>query len=204
MKIIVGLGNPGAEYEKTRHNLGYMAIDKLASELGVNIDKKRLLGLTATCKIGREKAILVKPLTYMNLSGDCVAKIMNYYKETPENVIVIYDDIDIDVGKIRVKPSGSPGTHNGMKDITAKIGSQTFPRVRIGSGKPIKGQDLADFVLSKVKKEEKELIDKATDMAKDAVLDIVQEGISTAMNKYNYVAAATGRQIVTASIGRHI
>jgi PTH1 family peptidyl-tRNA hydrolase len=185
MKIIVGLGNPGAEYEKTRHNLGYMAIDKLASELGVNIDKKRLLGLTATCKIGREKAILVKPLTYMNLSGDCVAKIMNYYKETPENVIVIYDDIDIDVGKIRVKPSGSPGTHNGMKDITAKIGSQTFPRVRIGSGKPIKGQDLADFVLSKVKKEEKELIDKATDMAKDAVLDIVQEGISTAMNKYN-------------------
>ena len=121
----------------------------------------------------------------MNLSGICVSKVLNYYKLTAEDLIVIFDDIDIEVGKIRVKPNGSPGTHNGMKDIVAKIATQNFARVRIGSGKPAKGQDLADFVLSSFRKDEQDSISKATTDGAEAVIEILENGIQSAMNKYN-------------------
>ena len=136
-------------------------------------------------KFGREKIFLVKPLTYMNLSGNCVGRMMHFYKIKPEDLIVLYDDIDIKVGKVRVKPSGKPGTHNGMKDITNKIGTQEFNRVRIGSGTPEFEQDLAEYVLSNFKKEELEDIDKETTLAAEATIEILKNGVQSAMNKYN-------------------
>ena len=185
MKIIVGLGNPGKEYENTRHNLGYKVIEKLENELGIDINKEKMEGLIGIGKYKTEKIVLVKPLTYMNLSGNCVEKVLNFFKATPEDLIVIYDDIDIAVGKIRIKPSGSPGTHNGMKDITKKIGTKEFARVRVGSGKPEFDMDLADYVLSKFKKDEMKDINKSIDDAKDAVIEILENGIAESMNKYN-------------------
>ena len=185
MKLIVGLGNPGKEYENTRHNLGYMAIDKLSKLLDIKISKEQMQGKVGIGKFGREKIFLVKPLTYMNLSGNCVGRVMNFYKIKSEDLIVLYDDIDIKVGKIRIKPSGKPGTHNGMKDITNKIGTQDFIRVRIGSGTPEFEQDLAEYVLSSFKKEEIEDIDKETTMAAEAVVEILRNGVPSAMNKYN-------------------
>ena len=185
MRIIVGLGNPGEEYKKTRHNLGFITIDKLSEMLKIDINKERMKGFIGTGKYNGEKIVLVKPKTYMNLSGDCVSKVLSYYKATPQDLIVIYDDIDIDVGEIRVKPNGSSGTHNGMRDIISKIGSQDFTRVRIGSGKPIKGRDLADYVLSKINKDEEKELDISTTNGAKAVMEILENGISSSMNKYN-------------------
>ena len=185
MKIIVGLGNPGKKYENTRHNLGYKVIDLLSEKLKVNINKEKMEGQYGTGKYEDEKIILVKPLTYMNLSGNCVTQFLKYYKAIPEDLIVIYDDIDIAVGKIRIKPSGSPGTHNGMKDITSKIGTKEFARVRVGSGKPTEEIDLADYVLSNFKKEEKEEVTKSIEKAADAIVNILKDGIDDSMNKYN-------------------
>jgi len=185
VKIIVGLGNPGKKYEKNRHNLGYMAIDKLSDKLNIELNKEKFNGLIGEKIINGEKIFLVKPLTYMNLSGNCVTEILNFYKLLPSSLIVIYDDIDIDLGKIRIKPQGKPGTHNGIRDITAKLGTEDFIRVRIGSGKPIQGQNLVDFVLSDFSKEEMQLIEKSTDMARDGVLEIINENVHSAMNKYN-------------------
>lgn len=185
MKIIFGLGNPGEEYQKTRHNLGFITIDKLSDMLEIEINKEKLSGFIGTGKYNGEKIVLVKPKTYMNLSGDCVLKVMKFYKAELQDIIVIYDDIDVEVGKIRVKPNGSSGTHNGMRDISKKLDSTQFYRVRIGSGRPTNGQDLADYVLSKIKKsEEKDLNNSTTNGAK-AVIEILENGIASAMNKYN-------------------
>lgn len=162
-----------------------MVIDKLADELNIKVEKEKLNGLLGDCIVNGEKIIFVKPLTYMNLSGNCVSEVLSFYKVLPEDLIVIYDDIDIEVGKIRVKPSGSPGTHNGMRDITKKIGTSNFARVRVGSGKPQNGQNLADFVLSNFRKEEIDDIEIATDKAMKAVLEIIGNGIERAMNCYN-------------------
>ena len=185
MKIIVGLGNPGEEYQNTRHNLGYMVLDKLSELLKIDVNKNRLDGLVGTGTYNREKIILVKPLTYMNLSGDCVLKVLKYYKVGPEDLIVIYDDIDVSVGNIRIRPSGSPGTHNGMRDISKKLGTNEFSRVRVGSGRPREFQDLADYVLSNIKKEEKEPIGKAIENAANGVIEMLENGVKSAMNKYN-------------------
>ena len=185
MKIIVGLGNPGKEYENTRHNLGFLAINKVSEKLDIPLNKDRLQGKIGLGKYNGEKILLVKPQTFMNLSGDCVVKVLKFYKATEQDLIVIYDDIDIEVGSIRVKPSGSPGTHNGMKDITQKLGTKEFARVRIGSGKPEIGKDLADYVLSTFRKEEAKDIQNAVNNASDAVIEILENGISKAMNKFN-------------------
>ena len=185
MKIIVGLGNPGKEYEKTRHNAGYRVLDKVADKLGIDVNKSKFKGIYGSKGMLDRKVILCKPTTYMNLSGDCVIELLKYYKADVEDLIVIYDDIDIDVGKIRIKPSGSPGTHNGMKDITKKIGSKDFIRVRIGTGKPSDDRDLADYVLGKFDKSEEKIIEDTIEKASDAVLDIINNGIQDAMNKYN-------------------
>jgi len=162
-----------------------MVLDKIASELNIKIEKEKLLGLIGDCNLRGEKILLVKPLTYMNLSGNCVQEVLNFYKVTPEDLIVIYDDIDIDVGKIRVKPCGSAGTHNGMRDITSKIGSSNFVRVRIGSGRPQNGQNLADFVLGGFRKEEVQEIEKSVIDGANAVLELLKNGIQSAMNKFN-------------------
>ena len=185
MKIIVGLGNPGKKYEKNRHNLGYMTIDKLSKKLDIELNKEKFNGLIGEKTLDGDKIMLVKPLTFMNLSGDCISEILNFYKVTPSSLVVIYDDIDIDLGKIRVKPQGKPGTHNGMRDITTKIGTEDFIRVRIGSGKPFPEQNLADFVLSDFSKDEFSIIDKSTDLAMEAVIEILNSGVHSAMNKFN-------------------
>ena len=185
MKIIVGLGNPGKEYENTRHNLGYKVIDKLSEKLKISLNRERLEGLSGNGKYNDEKIMLVKPLTYMNLSGNCVSKILKYYKLTEKELIVIYDDIDIPVGKIRIKPNGSPGTHNGMKDITQKLGTKEFTRVRVGSGKPAENMDLAEYVLSNFKKDEQKEIEKAINNAQEAVIEILENGVNKSMSKFN-------------------
>lgn len=162
-----------------------MVLDTLADKLNVKVEKEKMQGLFGEVIINGEKVLLIKPLTYMNLSGNCVAEVLHFYKVMPEDLIVIYDDIDIDVGKLRIKPSGSPGTHNGMRDITTKIGSNQFMRVRVGSGKPKYGENLADFVLGKFYKEEIPLIEISVKNAAEAVLEILNLGIQSAMNHFN-------------------
>ena len=135
MKMIVGLGNPGAEYAQTRHNVGFMLVDKLASDLKVDVTKKKFNALMAECQIKGEKIILVKPQTYMNLSGDAVGPLARWYKINPSDIMVIYDDMDLPLGKLRIRPFGGTGGHNGMKSLIAALGTEKFPRMRIGIGR---------------------------------------------------------------------
>ena len=185
MYIIVGLGNPGDKYEKTRHNVGFNVIDLLAKEYSIDVSKLKHKALIGEGRVGTEKVILVKPMTYMNLSGESVVDICNYYNVDLENVIVIYDDIDLDVGKLRIRKKGSAGTHNGMRSIVKCLGSGDFPRVRVGVSKPMKGQDLADFVLSRFRKEEQADLEIGLEKAYKAVEAMIKENVDIAMNKYN-------------------
>lgn len=163
MKLIVGLGNPDKCYEKTFHNVGFIAVEKLANKLGVNFTKKMCDGIVAEGRINNEKVFLLKPLTYMNLSGVAVDKMMRKYKLLPSDVFVFVDDIDLPLGKIRYRESGSGGTHNGLKSIVNEIGSLDFRRIKIGVGRDEKFKDLADFVLSKIPNEKMEIINKEID-----------------------------------------
>lgn len=185
MYIIVGLGNPGDKYEKTRHNVGFNVIDLLAKEYSIDVSKIKHKALIGEGRVGTEKVILVKPMTYMNLSGESVADICNYYNIDLENLIVIYDDIDLDVGKIRIRKKGSGGTHNGMRSIIKCLGANDFPRVRVGVSKPKPGQDLADFVLSRFRKEESDDVELGLEKAAKAVDVMIRDNIDLAMNKYN-------------------
>lgn len=185
MKIIVGLGNPGKEYENTRHNVGFMAIDKMAENLNINVNKNKFNGLIGEGTINDEKIFLVKPQTFMNLSGNCVQEIAKFYKVQVEDIIVIHDDIDIEFGKIRIRTSGSPGTHNGMRNITDMLQSQKFPRVRIGVGKPKENQELYNFVLSEFDANEMKVLQECIKNVADAVLEIINNGILKAMNQFN-------------------
>lgn len=185
MKIIVGLGNPGKEYEETRHNLGFMAIDKIAKKLSVEINKNKFNGLIGELNYDNEKVLLVKPQTFMNLSGNCVEQILDFYKLEAEDLIVIYDDIDIEFGKIRIRPSGSPGTHNGMRNITDMIQSQNFCRIRIGTGKPSENQELFNFVLSKFNRKELKIVDEVTTKVAEAIIEILTCDVTKAMNRFN-------------------
>ena len=162
-----------------------MVLDKLADKLSISVEKEKLNGLIGEVRLNGEKLLLVKPTTFMNLSGNCVSDVLNFYKVLPQDLIVIYDDIDIEVGKIRIKPSGSAGTHNGMRDISNKLGTNDFVRVRVGAGKPQKNQDLANFVLGGFRKEEVEEITKAIENASEAVLEVINNGVHSAMNKFN-------------------
>lgn len=185
MFVIVGLGNPGKQYEHTRHNVGFDVIDILAKEYGASVTKMKHKALIGECRVGTEKVLLVKPQTYMNLSGETLIDIYNYYKVDLENIIVVYDDIDLDVGRIRIRKKGSAGSHNGMKSIIKCLGSGEFPRVRVGVSKPEPGQDLANFVLSKFRKEEQSDIESGIDKACNSVDTIIRENLELAMNKYN-------------------
>lgn len=185
MKIIVGLGNPGKDYKNTRHNVGFMTVDKIAEELNVDIVKTKFKAVYGETNYKGEKVMLVKPVTYMNESGIAVRDIMNFYKISPEDLVVIYDDIDIDFGDIRIRKKGSAGSHNGMKSIIYQIQSEDFPRIRIGIGEKHKNQDLAKFVLSNFSKEEKEIIDNTVEEGGKAALDIIDNGVDHAMNNFN-------------------
>lgn len=185
MYIIVGLGNPGQKYDKTRHNVGFDAIDLISEKHVIKVDKLKHRALIGQGRIGGEKVLLVKPQTYMNLSGESLASIVNYYDADIEKVIVIYDDIDLDVGKLRIRKKGSSGSHNGMRSIVKCLGSTDFPRIRIGVSKPEKNMDLADFVLSRFSKEDRVFVDESIDRVVKTVEEIMNTDLDRAMNMYN-------------------
>ena len=184
--LIVGLGNPGKEYERTRHNAGFRAIDVLADSLGCKIDKGKFQGLYGQCNYNGIKLYLLKPLTYMNLSGRSVLQLSAYFHVPPQRIIVMFDDISLVPGRLRVRGDGSAGGHNGIKSIIAEVGSQDFPRVKIGVGaKPTPEYDLADWVLSAFSAQEEKALQPALENAADAALCIIDKGISQAANLFN-------------------
>ena len=186
MKIIAGLGNPTKEYEGTRHNIGFSVIDKLADKYNISMNEKKHKAICGKGMIEGEKVILLKPQTYMNLSGESVVDAVNFYKVDPEeDVIIIYDDIDLDVGKLRIRAKGSAGGHNGMKNIIAHLGTQVFPRIRVGVGAKPKDWDLADYVLGRFPKKELPEIEAGRETACEAVKIIVSQGAEAAMNRIN-------------------
>ncbi|MDD3115340.1 MAG: aminoacyl-tRNA hydrolase [Anaerovibrio sp.] len=185
MKMIVGLGNPGREYAETKHNVGWMLVDALAKRLGAEAWRAREKGMVAEARIGAEKVLLVKPLTYMNNSGECAGPLMRWYKLEPEDVIVAHDDMDIPAGSIRIRKKGSDGGHNGIKSLIAHLGSQSFGRVRIGVGRPLSGWSVIDHVLSPFSAEDMPKVQAAVDYLLPAVECMVLEGADNAMNKYN-------------------
>ncbi len=183
--LIVGLGNPGREYEKTRHNTGFRALDILASKLRCKVDKGKFQGLYGTCDYGGKRIILLKPQTFMNLSGRSVLQLSAFYRIPPQRIIVLFDDISLVPGNLRIRADGSAGGHNGIKSVIAALGSQDFPRVKIGVGaKPHPDYDLADWVLSGFSAQEEKLIAPALERAADAALAIVEYGVSEASNRY--------------------
>lgn len=187
MKLIVGLGNPDKEYENTFHNLGFMCVDNGAKKLGVEFNKEKCRAMLAEAKVGSEKVILAKPLTYMNLSGESVREILSFYKIDVKDMIVFYDDYDIGEGTIRVRESGSAGTHNGMRNIIKEIKSENFARFRIGF-KPKEQIEipLINLVLSGIKPEKKDIFNKAIESAGNAIVDFANGiNIQTIMQKYN-------------------
>lgn len=186
MFLIAGLGNPSTRYEKTRHNIGFDVIDAVSERYNIEVKEKKAKALCGSGFIEGQKVILVKPQTYMNLSGDSIAALMNFYKLDPSTeLIVIYDDISLDPGNIRIRKKGSAGGHNGVKDIIAKTGSDQFSRIKVGVGEKPADWDLADFVLSRFSKEERSLVDAAVLESADALSLMVQGRIEEAMNQYN-------------------
>lgn len=184
--LIVGLGNPGAQYEKTRHNMGFRALDLLAKELGCKVDRAKFRGLTGQAVYGGQKLLLLKPQTFMNASGDSVREAAAFYKLPPERVIVLFDDISLAPGRLRVRGSGSAGGHNGIKSIIAQLGSQDFPRVKIGVGaKPHPDYDLADWVLSGFSAQEEKAVGPVLERAGQAALCILEKGVQEAENRFN-------------------
>lgn len=185
MKMIVGLGNPGNEYAGTRHNVGWMLVDALAEHLGINEWRSREKGMVAEGRIGSEKILLVKPLTYMNNSGECVGPLMRWYKLEPEDIMAAHDDMDIPIGTIRIRKKGSAGGHNGIKSLLSHIGSENFGRLRIGIGRPQPGWSVINHVLAKFNDQEQEKIGDAIKQLIPAVECMVLEGSDMAMNKFN-------------------
>lgn len=186
MFIIVGLGNPDDKYQGTRHNVGFDVIDHLAEKYNISVDTKKHRAYIGKGIIGGQKVILAKPQTYMNLSGESVRSMLDYYKIDPEEeLLVIYDDISLEVGQLRIRKKGSAGGHNGIKNIIAHLGDSVFPRIKVGVGEKPKGYDLADYVLGRFSKAERELMEEGYEEAASAVEMIVQGDIDQAMNNYN-------------------
>lgn len=185
MYLIVGLGNPESEYSRTRHNMGFNAINKLAKQYEIEINRSKFKGLYGTGIIEGEKVILLKPQTYMNSSGESVKEIIDFYKIDINNLVVIYDDIDVEPGKIKLRKSGGTGTHNGMKSIVHELKDQNFKRVRIGIGMPENKSDLIEYVIGNIPDDENEELDKGTTLAKEALIEMLKNGIDMAMNKFN-------------------
>ena len=184
--LIVGLGNPGREYERTRHNCGFRAVELLADTLGCKIDKAKFQGLYGQVNYGSKKLLLLKPQTYMNLSGRSVLQLSAYFHIPPQNIIVLFDDISLEPGRLRIRADGSAGGHNGIKSIIQELGSQSFPRVKIGVGsKPNPEYDLADWVLSTFSAQEEKALVVSLKNAADATLAIIDQGVPEAANRFN-------------------
>ena len=185
MWMIVGLGNPGKEYARTRHNVGFDVIDVLSETLHIPVNRLTMHGQVGEGFVGGEKVMLVKPQTYMNLSGQCVSEMVSFYKVPMERLLVIYDDIDLDPGQLRIRKQGSAGGHNGIKDLIQKLGTQKFVRIRVGVGAKPKDWDLADYVLGRFAAEDRKLVDEAQERACKAVEMILSDGPDAAMNEFN-------------------
>jgi len=185
MKLIVGLGNPEARYDGTRHNVGFDVIDLMADKFKIGLDTVKHKGIYGKGKIEGQTVILLKPMTYMNLSGESVSQVAAYYKIAPEDIIVVYDDINLDVGRLRVRGKGSAGGHNGIKNIIAHLHTEDFPRVRVGIGKKHPKMDLADYVLSHFSDEEVKSMQEGYERASEAVALMVNDELERAMNDYN-------------------
>ncbi|BCJ87409.1 aminoacyl-tRNA hydrolase [Effusibacillus dendaii] len=185
MRIIFGLGNPGKEYQFTRHNVGFVAVDHLADTLGIEIAKSKFQALYGEGSHQGEKVVLVKPLTYMNLSGQSVRQVLDWYKPTPSEWVVVYDDMDLPLGTVRLRVKGSSGGHNGIKSIISTVGSQEFQRVRIGVGRPAPGKTVIDHVLSSFHKEENARLEETYKQTTAALHTFIQVDFQTAMNRYN-------------------
>lgn len=187
MFVILGIGNPGKKYDGTRHNIGFIAMDYMSEKYGIKINKIKHKALIGEGNIAGEKVLLVKPQTYVNLSGESLREICSYYKVLPENVIVIHDDVSLSCGKLRIRRKGSDGGHNGLKSIIYQLNSDEFIRIKIGVGAPpVKEYDMADWVLGHFSKEEVAHLSKLVDcVVEEAVPEIIKNGASSAMNKYN-------------------
>ncbi len=187
MYLIVGLGNPEKEYANTRHNMGFDVINKIAEKYKIEMTKEKFQGLYGAGQIENEKVILLKPQTYMNLSGNSIREFVNFYKIENENIIVIYDDVDIEPGLIRIRKHGTAGSHNGMKSVIEELGTTNFPRIRVGIGKPKYKNDMINHVLQKIDETERILINKGIESAYLAIIEILRSNIDKAMNQYNKV-----------------
>ena len=183
--VVIGLGNPGKKYRRTRHNVGFDTIECLGESHNIKISKIKYKSVYGEGRIGNEKVLLVKPQTYMNNSGITALEIRRYYDVPVENIIVVYDDVDIDFGALRIRPKGSAGSHNGMKSMIYHLQNDEFSRIRIGVGRPEGQQDLASFVLNDFNKDEREIISSTIKKASEAVEAIIIKGINKAMNEYN-------------------
>ena len=185
-QLIVFLGNPGPEYEGTRHNVAWAVADQLAEELNIPIQRLKFRALTHVCDVGGTKTMLMKPVTYMNLSGEAVGDAARFYKIPADHVLVVCDDVSLPLGKLRVRKSGSAGGHNGLKSIIQHLGTEGFPRVKVGvGGKPNPDYDLADWVLGKFRGEDRKIMDETVKRAADAVECILKDGCDKAMNRFN-------------------
>lgn len=185
MYLIVGLGNPEPEYSNTRHNMGFDVINCLAQENKIDITKNKFNSLYGSGTIEGEKVVLVKPQTFMNLSGKAVREFKNFYKLDLKDIIIVYDDIDIDKAKVKIRKKGSAGSHNGMKSVIQELASEDFTRIRVGTGTPQFKGDLINYVLQPISKDERQILDEAIFDAKSAIIEILKNGIDKAMNKFN-------------------
>lgn len=185
MILIVGLGNPGKQYEQTRHNIGFDVIDYMANKYNIDVNREKFKGICGEGFIENKKVILLKPLTYMNLSGESIRELANFYKLEDDEIIVVYDDISLDIGRLRIREKGSAGGHNGIKSIIQNIGGDKFPRVKVGVGQP--KDNLVNHVLGKFSKEDREHIEKVIPVVSDAIVEIVKNDAKESMNKFNGV-----------------
>ena len=185
MKLIVGLGNPEKDYSGTRHNMGFNVLNLLSKEYDIDINRNKFEAEFGSGMIENEKVILIKPQTFMNCSGRAVIEFVNFYKVSLEDLIVVYDDMDIAISNIRLRKSGSPGSHNGMKSIVNILGDDRFPRIRVGIGKPVYEDDIINYVIGPIPEEEIPKLNEGVEKAKEAIVELLKNGIDSAMNKFN-------------------
>lgn len=185
MYLIVGLGNPESDYAKTRHNMGFRVINELAKQYEIDIARKKFRSEYENAIIEGQKVILVKPQTFMNVSGEAIIEFVNFYKIELDKIIIIYDDMDIEPGKIRIRKSGSPGSHNGMKSVVHFLNSENFPRIRVGIGKPREDENVIEYVIGTIPEEDEKDLETGVNLAKEAVIELLKNGIDLAMNRFN-------------------
>ena len=185
MYLIIGLGNPEDKYSNTRHNMGFDVINEISKACDIKVSKSKFDALYGMGEIKGEKVILVKPQTYMNLSGESVIKFKKFYKISNKNIIIIYDDMDLKVGDIRLKAKGSAGSHNGMKSVIQNLNTEDFTRIRVGIGAPENKEDIINYVIGQIPKRERAILNESIEKAKNSVIEVLENGIDIAMNKFN-------------------